>query len=88
MSYWFKYNEPLNFLYIKFTGDISSSEETEAVEKAFKENPIKKDPRILADRTESRFTCSVDDVRAHVSLVGENIRKLGTPKVATPTILF
>jgi hypothetical protein len=82
MSYWYKYNESLNFLYIKFTGDISSSEEKEAVQKSFQENPIKNNPKILADRRESRFTSSVDEVREHIVHVGKNISKLGMPKVA------
>lgn len=82
MSYRFGFQEAENLVVIVFNGTILVEEEVQAVLDVVADPRMKRDSKILVDKSKAEMKVTPTDVRPHIELIRENLAQFGSPRVA------
>ncbi len=82
MSYKHRFQEGRNLVVIVFTGVVTYHEEVQVVLDVVGDPRMERDARFLVDRTRASMAATPEDVMPHIRLIGENLERFGSPRVA------
>ncbi len=82
MSYTYTVQNDLNLVLIQLQGDINYLQEVEAFSAVFMDDRIRKDVRILIDRTQAPIKTNPEKVNQFIEVVANSLPEVGRPKIA------
>lgn len=82
MGYAYTVHRDLNLALIQLEGELNYLQEVEAVSAVFMDDRIKKDVRILIDRTRAPIQSNPEKVNQFIEVAANSFPEIGRPKVA------
>ena len=82
MSYTYTVQIDLNLVLVQLQGDMTYLQEVEAISVVLLDDRIRKNVRILVDRTQAPIIANPEKVNQFVEVVAKSRKDIGRPKIA------